>query len=588
MFKSIRWRFIVIYFMLVFIGMIISGVFIIRSTEQYNFNVIENRIDDISDILMPRISSYNDLSENADKIQDILTLYSGAGFREEIFVIKPDDKFSIIATTSQNVGRDALNVLNFDLVVASSNGSVEKTFVKDNKSQIKTLDKSFPIGKEGILYIRYDLSDVYNSIDKFKIIIVQATLLALIVTVVLGIFIANSITNPINEITAKAAKMASGDFDQTVDVKSKDEIGKLGEMFNYLTNRLKVSVSEISREKSKLETIINYMDDGLVAVNKKGEIIHLNPKAIEMLNFTETSLDFDKTIRELNENLVIEKIIADNKWIGSEIIKFENMILKVSYAPYANENGEKSGIVFVLQDITDQERLEKMRREFVANVSHELKTPLTSIKSYTETILDGYVDDEDTKIEFLKVVNNEADRMNRLVRDLLQLSSFDNENIKLEKEYHDYVNMVKYSIKKVEVTAKNKNQTINLVTDLDNLVGYFDYDRIEQVALNILSNAIKYSPNGSIINTFLTKIDENVSMTIQDNGFGIPEKDINRIFERFYRVDKARSRELGGTGLGLSIAKEIVEAHLGKIKITSKLEKGTTVNLLLPLDLEEY
>jgi len=582
LFKSIRWRFIVIYFMLVFIGMIISGVFIIQSIEQYNFDVIESRIDDVSNILLPRISSYDELDKNADSIQGILTLYSGAGFREEIFVIKIEEHFDIIATTSQNIGKDAINLLDFELIVSGSNGNVKKAFTK--KDNIKTLDKVFPINDNALLYLRYDLKDVYSSIEKTKIIIMEATLLSLFITVLLGSFIARSITNPINEITLKASKMALGDFDQKVTVKSEDEIGKLGEMFNYLTNRLKTSVNEISREKSKLETIIHYMDDGLIAVNKFGEIIHLNPKAIEILNFTETSLDFNKTIKKYSENLLIENIIKKSDWIGSEVINTGTAIIKITYAPYANENREKTGIVFVLQDITEQEKLEMMRREFVANVSHELKTPLTSIKSYTETILEGFVDDEETQREFLKIVNQEADRMNRLVKDLLQLSSFDSENIKLDKEYHDYVSLLKSSIKKVYVTAKNKKQNIELITSKDEIIGYFDYDRMEQVLLNILSNAIKYSDEGKDIEIYLSEINGDVSITVKDCGYGIPKEDLNRIFDRFYRVDKARSRKLGGTGLGLSIAKEIIEAHEGSIKITSKLKVGTTVNIRIAIN----
>lgn len=589
MFKSIRWRFIVIYFMLVFIGMVISGVFIIQSIEQYNYDNIDSRMDNISSLVLPRISEYENLSESADDIQKIITSYSGFGFREEIFVIDIDSNYTILATNSENRGRNAINILEFDLLVGSSNGKQMEDYVdKDtNYGTLKTRDKSYSIGPEGdtkgILYIRYDLGEVYENTNKSKVIIIQSTFLALLITVILGFFIAKSITDPINEVTDKAAKMAAGDFNQVVEVKSNDEIGKLAEMFNYLTKRLKTSLSEISREKSKLEAIINYMDDGLIAVNTEGEIIHLNPKAINMLNFTETTLNFNRVVGNLNKGLLIENIInKDDQWVGSDTINIGRSIYKVNYAPYANERGEKSGIVFVLQDVTEQEKLEKMRREFVANVSHELKTPLTSIKSYTETILSGLVDDPEVQTEFLTVVNTEADRMNRLVQDLLQLSSFDTENVRLKKDFHDYIKLMTMAIKKVEVTARNKNQNIKLLSEDDSILGCFDYDRLEQVVLNILSNAIKYSVEESDILVYLSSHGDYVNITVKDHGMGIPESDLNRIFERFYRVDKARSRELGGTGLGLSIAKEIVEAHGGIIKITSVVDTGTTVVISIP------
>lgn len=591
MFRSIKWRFIVIYFMLVFIGMVISGIFIIQSIEQYNYVNIDNRINSISNLVLPRISEYEDLNDNAADIQQILNTYSGFGFREEIFVIDIDSNYTILATNSENRGRNAINVLEFNLLVGSSNGKEMKDYVsKDaNYTSLKTRDMSYPVGQEddvrGILYIRYDLAEVYENTNKSKVIIIQSTFLASFITVILGFFIAKSITDPINDVTDKAAKMAAGDFNQVVEVKSGDEIGKLAEMFNYLTKRLKTSLSEISREKSKLEAIINYMDDGLIAVNTEGEIIHLNPKAISMLNFTETSLDFNKTIGLLNENLLIENIIKkDDFWVGSDSIKNDDSIYKVNYAPYANENREKSGIVFVLQDVTEQEKLEKMRREFVANVSHELKTPLTSIKSYTETILDGMVEDPETQREFLTVVSLEADRMNRLVQDLLQLSSFDTANVRLKREVHDYLALITMSIKKFEVTTKSKNQTIELFSDEESILGKFDYDKIEQVIINILSNAIKYSYENSILVVNVNSHGDYVNISVKDNGMGIPEKDLNRIFERFYRVDKARTREHGGTGLGLSIAKEIVEAHKGRIRIHSTLDIGTTVVINIPKD----
>lgn len=591
MFRSIKWRFIVIYFMLVFIGMVISGIFIIQSIEQYNYVNIDNRIDSISSIVLPRISEYDNLNDNAVDIQQILNTYSGFGFREEIFVIDIDSNYTILATNSENRGRDAIDILDFDLIVGSSNGKEMQDYVsKDNNyTSLKTRDMAYPVGEEnnirGILYIRYDLAEVYESTNKSKVIIIQSTFLASFITVILGFFIAKSITDPINDVTDKAAKMAAGDFNQVVEVKSGDEIGKLAEMFNYLTKRLKTSLSEISSEKSKLEAIINYMDDGLIAVNTDGEIIHLNPKAISMLNFTETSLDFNKIVGDLNEDLMIENIIKnDDSWLGSSSIKLDDSIYKVSYAPYANENLEKSGIVFVIQDVTEQEKLENMRRDFVANVSHELKTPLTSIKSYTETILDGIVDDPQTQREFLMVVSSEADRMNRLVQDLLQLSSFDTENVRLKKEVHDYMALITMSIKKFEVTTKAKNQTIELISDEDDILGRFDYDRIEQVIINIISNAIKYSFDGSTLVVNIDSHGDYVNISVKDNGMGIPEKDLTRIFERFYRVDKARTRAHGGTGLGLSIAKEIVEAHGGVIKIQSTVDIGTTVTISLPKD----
>jgi two-component system sensor histidine kinase VicK len=259
-------------------------------------------------------------------------------------------------------------------------------------------------------------------------------------------------------------------------------------------------------------------------------------------------------------------------------------VLKVNFAPFQDEHSNRVGIVFVFQDITESHKLENMRREFVANVSHELKTPITSIKSYTETILEGRVDDPEMQKVFLEVVNTEADRMSRLVSDLLELSNFDSNSIKLKKGPYVITRLMDSCILKIQMTAEQKKQTIIKKYDLEPIECHFDKDKIEQVVLNILSNAIKYTQSAGQIEVQLRPgaSDETFDIVISDSGMGIPEEDLDRIFERFYRVDKARSRAHGGTGLGLSIAKEIVEAHQGSIRIDSEVNVGTKVTISLP------
>lgn len=595
MFNSIRWKFTTIYLVLVFIGMIISGVFIVRSFESFNLNEVSVKLDKISELIQPQVESLKGLEANTGEIQKIIDNNKNIGLREEVFVITASNN-KIIATSTQNVNRNAAEILDFNLIVSGISGeeSRKNVTIDHDGILIRTMDLVIPLESDtgqvyGLLYLRSDLSEMYKTISKAKSIIRQATFLASFITVILGFLVARTITEPINDVTKKAALMAGGDFEQVVEVKSNDEIGKLAEMFNYLTKKLKISMSEISREKSKLEAIIHYMDDGLIAVNTDGNIIHLNPKAVKMLQIAPNLKNLDEIFININEDLLIKNInhfYEDG--IGKRSITLGETIIRVNFAPFENDKGNKSGYVFVLQDITEQEKLDRMRREFVANVSHELKTPLTSIKSYTETILDGVVTDQDTVHEFLNVVNDEADRMARLVRDLLQLSNFDSRQVSLELGEHDYLKLIRGSIQKLEVTAKQKQQTLKLVTDCEDILGTFDRDRIEQVILNILSNAIKYTPEGGTVKVFASKNTDQVLLKFQDTGMGIPEKDLHRIFERFYRVDKARSRALGGTGLGLSIAKHIVEVHDGLIRIESLVDEGTTVFVSIPLTTDKY
>ncbi|KXG73915.1 sensor histidine kinase [Thermotalea metallivorans] len=592
MFRSIRWKFITIYFLLVFIAMVIVGVFIIQQFEGYHLGVVSENLTRIARLnLLPNVEKIGDLDANRKEIQDII---GKASINEEIIVVNRN--FKIIASSNDSLlDRNIVDIVDEQLITDGFLGQIAEkdSLIKNRDTVINVKNMVFPIKAangdiQGVLYLRSDLSDIYATLRKSTIILTQATVLALLITVVLGFLIARSVTEPITDVTVKAAKMAKGDFDQVVEVKSDDEIGQLANMFNYLTEKLKDTLSEISSEKSKMETILNYMADGLIAVNLQGEVIHANPSARRMLSLSRDALiqePYDDFIGELNKKLTLAYLDEHNPdWMGSEILRVNDSIYQANFAPFKDEKGDKAGIVMVLQDITERQKLDNMRKEFVANVSHELKTPLTSIKSYTETLLEGALENREMAEQFLRVINSEADRMARLVRDLLQLSSLDYKQVKWNKKDADLVQIVKNSVFKLDMTAKNKKQKMTLITSEDKMMGYFDSDRIEQVILNVLTNAIKYTPDGGEIKVFLERVDNQSIVRVRDNGIGIPKEDLPRLFERFYRVDKARSREMGGTGLGLSIAKQIIEAHEGRIWIESVYGEGTEVIIQLPLE----
>lgn len=596
MFKSIRWKFIVIYFLLVFMAMVFVGVFIIQQFQDYHLGVVSENLTKIArDNLIPLFEKYENLNDNRQEIQNEIDIYTkGMKFKEDVFVV--NTQFQIIAGNNENlIDKSAVDVLEHRLLLDALRGQIseaDKVINVNTPNPINAKNMVFPIKDTqgeviGLLYFRADLSEIHRTLYESRMILIRATVLALMITVVLGYLIARSVTEPISDVTVKAARMARGDFEQRVEVKSDDEIGQLAAMFNYLREKLKITLSEISSEKSKLETILNYMADGLIAVNNEGQIVHANPTAVEMLNLSKEDLEskpYDEMMGPLNPQLTMQYIEErDSDWMGSEMILYQNSILQANYAPFKDEKGEKAGIVMVLQDITERQKLDNMQREFVANVSHELKTPLTSIKSYTETLLDGALDNREISESFLSVINSEADRMSRLVRDLLQLSSMDYKQVKWNKKEVDLIKIIENCVFKLEMTAKNKQQAIEFSHADSSMLGYMDMDKIEQVALNIMSNAIKYTPDGGKIRIILEQKEEMAQLRVIDNGIGIPPEDLPRLFERFYRVDKARARELGGTGLGLSIARQIVEAHGGKIEILSNYGEGTEVVINLPL-----
>ena len=587
MLRSIRSRFTIIYFLLVFIAMIIAGIFIVQSLEDYNLNVVSKRLDDIAQIMMSELAKVetDDLSDVKVELQETLDRHVDIGLREEMFII--DSKtHDIIATSTENINRDVTEILNDNLVIEGLIGNTIEKNIELSQS-VKTKDKVYPIFKNnkqlGVIYLRYDLNDIYESISMARMIIFRAIVTSLLVTIVIGFIISKSITDPINEVTKKATLLAEGDFNQFVEIKSEDEIGTLSSTFNFLAGELKRGISEITREKSKLEAIINYMEDGLIAINAEGKIIHSNPKAIKMLA-NEDQFDDDL----IGDLLSIYNSGRVESGVGTKTITAKGLVLKVNFAPFLDEESNRVGIVFVLQDITEAQKLENMRREFVANVSHELKTPITSIKSYTETILEGRVDDPELQKVFLEVVNTEADRMSRLVSDLLELSNFDSNSIKIKKSVQNLDVLIDNCILKLQVTADQKKQVFTKHYSIPPIVANIDKDKIEQVILNILSNAIKYSVEAGTIDIELRLGEDETEfdIVIRDTGMGIPDEDLGRIFERFYRVDKARTRAHGGTGLGLSIAKEIVEAHQGRIRIESEVNFGTKVTICLPFDMK--
>ena len=580
-------------------AMIIIGVFLMQQFERYHLGVVSNNLSNLANTVITSLEAI-DWQNNPNEVENNIRNYEQMGMG--ITVIKNDTNFTVVFSTNasymgENGEANATHFLESDLILAAFNGEVEeKDIIRQDNKLNSSKHMVFPIRSDdnhvaGAVYLKGNLEDIYKTLQESQIIILKATFLALFITIILGYFIAKSITGPIKDVTVKAERMAQGDFEQIVEIRSDDEIGQLADMFNYLTAKLKTVLQEMSNEKQKMDTIIEYMADGLIAATKEGQIIHINSKALEMLGIDEevcAAENFDQLFTSYDDRFKIEKFLEkEEDWSGNKIIDINNeSILQASYAPFMDQNGDIEGIIILLQDVTEHQKLENMRKEFVANVSHELKTPLTTIKSYTETLLDGIIDDRDLSINFLQVVDSETERMARLVRDLLQLSGLDFQQSKWNKKTVDLRKIIEEIILKLDVSVKNKKQRVYLnLNDLkeDDTIIYADKDRIGQAILNLLGNSIKYTPEGGHIKIDICIREDKLILGIEDNGIGIPEKDLERIFERFYRVDKARARELGGTGLGLSIAKEIIEAHEGTIEIFSQEGKGTKTVIRLPI-----
>lgn len=588
--RSLQWRLVTIFILLALVLAVSASVSLNYFVELFYYDTfkagIENGfgywgIDDKDEPTKEEIVLYLTTNNKANA----MSLFSINNFRT--FTIIDKNTNEVIYSDVKMPFRETLRE---DIIQSRNYLAALARGVGDKGKLIRIEDKAFfdyarRVGNtDYILYFRYDREEWAGAIEAFNNIIKLSFLIAVILALIFGYALSKTITVPIVNLMHKARKMAAGDFGQVMEVKSDDEIGKLTKAFNFMSKELKNTLNQISREKSKIETILNYMTDGIIAFNINGEVIHINPVAKALLEVSEFEFDFNEFSKKYNLGVSIEEVKYLEIYNSKEAsINIGEKYVKIYFALFAYEKNNADGIIAVLHDITEQQKLENMRKEFVANVSHELRTPLTSIKSYAETLLDGALDDREMAERFLGVINSESDRMTRLVKDLLQLSRLDNNQMKWAMQKISFETLVKSCIEKVRFASTEKDQVLECFTIGESMEIVADRDRIEQVVLNILTNAIKYTPQGGKVTVYIGKMYSDVYVKVVDSGIGIPKADIERIFERFYRTDKARSREMGGTGLGLAIAKEIVEAHKGKISVTSELGKGSEVTVKLPM-----
>ena len=427
------------------------------------------------------------------------------------------------------------------------------------------------------------IQSINTQLSQMKLTIIISLAIYAIISILIGFFFFFALIFPMKKLIKSAEKMASGENIKINDNGQKaGEVGDLENAFSLMTNELKEKLSEVNRQKKQIETILLHMTDGIIAFDVDGGIIHINPAAKNLLGLKENDDDFEKIFRRLDININIEKVIYLENWTSSEQRKHVGeKYVNILFAPFQDENDRPAGVVTLIQDITEHVKLDNMRKEFVADVSHELKTPITSIMGYADTLLEGEYDEE-TRTKFLTVISAEAKRMARLVTDLLTLSRYDSKKITSDITTFDLGDLVKKCIEKLKFEIEKKNHNVECFVTASVPPIEADKYGIERVVLNILSNAIKYTPDNGVIKVYVGFVYNDAYIKVIDNGIGIPEEDLERIFDRFYRVDKARSRELGGTGLGLSIAKEILNQNKGSINIKSVVGKGTEVVIRIP------
>ena len=423
--------------------------------------------------------------------------------------------------------------------------------------------------------------------EQTKILILCAILVFSCIVLIVGWITIQRIIKPMDKLIQETEKVANSGNSKLVEVgkrkkrKRKSEVDTLTNVIGIMTGELKQKLNQVDRQRREIEAILQHMNDGILAFDDKGRIMHLNPAAKEMLGL-QNERTFDEIFKKLNVEINMEAILYLANWTASEQrVNVGDRIVNIFFAPYKDENDLSSGIIAVVQDITEHVKLDEMRKEFVADVSHELKTPITSIIGYADTLQDGEYDEETTK-KFLNVISQEGRRMSNLVSDLLTLYRYDTNRVQKEVTEFDLGELAKKCQEKLRIEIEKKKQNVECYVTADVPPIKADKAGIERVILNVLSNAIKYTEEHGSIKIYVGFVYNDAYIKIIDNGIGIPKEDLGRIFERFYRVDKARTREMGGTGLGLSIAKEIIEQNNGSIDIKSEYGKGTEVVIRIP------
>ena len=442
----------------------------------------------------------------------------------------------------------------------------------------------------GIISVTTNIESRYTQVKDIGVIFVSSSLIAIILVIIITFLISQGITKPIAEMKKQTEKIAEGNYTGEVKIYSDDEIGQLGQAINDLSFKIKEAQESTESERQRLDSVLRHMSDGVIATDRRGRIVIMNTAALDILN-----LKSEKVIGiPLLSILPLEEKVSFRELLETQQERLihleddgEDSIIQCEFSVIQRESGFISGLVCVLTDVTEQQKIDRERRNFVSNVSHELRTPLTSIKSYTEALVDGAWENKEIAPGFLNVIETETDRMMRMITDLLNLSRMDQNRFGLEKEFINMNELVVHIVNRFEMVLQSepyRDKNYRILTDITqrDLWVELDQDKITQVLDNIINNAIKYSPDGGRIIVRLMETHTDIIVSVSDEGLGIARKDIPHLFDRFYRVDKARSRAMGGSGLGLAIAQEVIQLHGGKIWVNSIENKGSTFFVSLP------
>ena len=598
-YQSIHFKIALVFALMLMLTLEVVGAVFVRQLEHQELANFKQQIElpsYIDNSLATQLTSTDTKTANKE-IKTILARVNNTSITE----IRVVDAKGIIRGTSSSGNQGIVGQKTTDTVIkntlVNNRSHTENLYDSANHNRyyvsvVPLLASGNANNVVGVVYMRANLEGVYSTINSISLIYLSAALITIVLGLGLAVLISREITRPIEEMRKQTLRIARGDFSGQVKVMGNDELGQLAGAVNNLSVRVEESQESSDAERRRLDSVLSHMSDGVLATDRRGNLTIVNNTALQFLNIADEEQVLGKSILDvlkIRRQFSIRHLVDEDQ---DQVILDdlnEDLILSAYFSPIKRESGFVSGLVCVLHDVTSQQKEERERKEFVSNVSHELRTPLTSVKSFVEALSDGAINDPELAPRFLGVVSDETERMIRMINDLLSLSRMDSGTAKLNLEYVNINELFNYILNRFDMIIKNeaadpsqKKYTIVRYFTKKDLWVEIDTDKFTQVVDNIMNNAVKYSPDGGVITARLLETHNHVILSISDQGLGIPRKDLGHIFDRFFRVDKARSRKQGGTGLGLAISKEVVNLLGGQIWVDSVEGKGSTFYISLP------
>ncbi|WP_124057877.1 cell wall metabolism sensor histidine kinase WalK [Vaginisenegalia massiliensis] len=601
-FQSIYIKIPLLFIFILLIAFQVIGVFFINQLEVQSVSNFKEQINTQVDFLVTNASPIMaDMNLAKDvksaRLTQTLETFTSAN-PTEVLIINTEEY--VVATNfkvQQNAVGAKTNELDVKNVLVNQRSFAEERYNAENGQHSYNLIKPIlsPDTGEvvGAVSVKAGMNQVYEQTTAIMNLFIKSAAVAVAVTFGVSLLLSQGLTRPIENMRQQAIRISEGIYNYPATVYGQDELGELAITINELAVKVKEAQDSTESERQRLDGVLRHMTDGVIATDRRGNILLVNDRALYLLGISQEQAVGRSIIRllDIGEKLTLKNLLQQETEILINRLDghHQRTILKGEFSIIRRETGFVTGLVCVLTDVTEQEKTEQERRDFVSNVSHELRTPLTSIKSYSEALSEGAWQNPDIAPQFLEVIQSEANRMMRMIGNLLDLSKLDGGQLKFNKEFVNFTRMVSHILDRFDFTLESdqNNQRVKkyrIVRDFTSRDLYveLDQDRMTQVIDNILNNAIKYSPDGGKIEVKIEENHSNVLLSISDQGLGIPQKDLPHLFERFYRVDKARSREQGGTGLGLAISKEVIEMHGGRIWAESVEGKGSTFIFELP------